>query len=181
MPENDLLQASTPVLRRAADLLDGVCEVLADPSRWCTSAYARNAEGEPIEGTVLEAVESSEVASRCVFAELLHQGFARGYRLVLATTGDAEDQIANEVTRAPASWILAARALDRVAWSLNEECARRTDELLAKYPSRQPDSPGQRVLWLTTWNDTASYEEAITCVGLAVRLLRAELDRRAQT
>jgi len=181
MPENGLLDdASTPLLRRAVELLDGVFDALVVPARWCRGAYAKDAEGERIEGRILDAVEGREVASRCMLGELLHQGLARGYRIEVATESEPADQSAVEVRHAAASWWLAALACDRVAWGLNEEHARRNDELLARYPSPEPDPPGRIVLWLTSWNDTATHEEAITCVVLAAQMLRAELNRRAK-
>jgi len=179
-PSPDLLQASTPLLKRAADLLDRVSEVFADESRWCRGAYAKDAEGEPIEGPILEAVERSEVASRCVLGELLHQGLARGYRIELETTDTPDGQIAHDIPRAPAGWMVAALALDLAVRSSNEQHTRRADALRAKYPPRRPITPGQVVLRTTVFNDNHSYEDAIRCVALAAQMLRAELDRRAQ-
>jgi hypothetical protein len=179
MPENGLLSASTPSIRQAVQLLDDVVDALVDPAHRCKDAWASNREGERIDGPILEVV-AGDAASRCMLGELLHQGLLRGFRIEIATAEHGVGQVSIEITRAPASLMVAARALDRVAWSLNEEHARRTDELLARYPSPEADQPGRVVLWLTSWNDTASHAEVLSCVTRAVEMLRAELDRRAK-
>ncbi len=180
MSENAWLdEQAVPIVWRAITLLDACFDVLVKPERWCQGAWAKDAEGKPIAGTIVEAVESSQVASRCTSGELLHQGLARGYRIEIRSPRARGDQIASEVTRAPASWMVAALALMLVARSFDAQRALRADELRAKCPSPRPMPPGQVVLQLTVWNDTASYEDAITCVVLAAQMLRAELDRRA--
>lgn len=118
MPEDAWLDEQlVPIVRRAIALLDATFEALVDPARWCKDAYARDAEGEPIGGEIAQAVESDQVASRCMFGELLHQGLARGYRIEIATRPDHGEQAAIKLRRAPASWKLAAVALSIAALS----------------------------------------------------------------
>ena len=71
-------------------LLDEVVDVISDRSRWYEGAWAKDAQGERIEGPVLAAVESERTARRCVFGELVHQGLRRGYGLELAVEPDDE-------------------------------------------------------------------------------------------
>lgn len=58
MSENALLNESTPLIQRAVALLDDTVEVLATPELWCRGAFAKDASGTPIGGSIVEAVES---------------------------------------------------------------------------------------------------------------------------
>jgi hypothetical protein len=181
MPENGLLDASTPSIRRAVELLVGVFDALVDPAHWCRGALACDREGEPIDGPILEVV-AGVATSRCLLGELLHQGLTRGYEIEIASVDYLGGQVPIEITRAPASWMVGGSAVAFVERSLNPQRARRADKLRAKHSSLQPITPGQAVLRLAVWNDNSSggHDEVISCVALAVQMLRAELDRRAQ-
>jgi hypothetical protein len=181
VPENNArFDEPTPVVRRAIALLDSTFEALATRERWCKGAFAKDAEGDPIEGRIVEAVESPEVASRCAFAELLHQGLASGFRIEIATMSDRWEQLAAEVTRAPASWMLAGEALALAAVAAIEERGLGTVHLKLEQELRsRPLRVGQVVLTSIHINDRGTYEDAVWTVALATKLLRAELARRA--
>lgn len=168
---------STTVIRRALGVLYDVFDELAEPSRWCQDAYARDAAGRPIEGELLAAIESPAAASRCLFSSLVHQGLARGYAIEVATE-PGEEQCATEVTRAPRSWVLAATALSRMALERLVEQQLLHDE--RKTESSEIKRLGQLIVAATViLNDDGSYEDAIWVVVLAAGLLEDELDRRA--
>ena len=179
MSENERFDEATPVIRRAIALLDATFEALADPARWCKGAYARDAAGKPIGGSIVAAVESKRATSRCVFGELLHQGLQRGYRIEIATLPGWGEQTAAEVTRAPANWMLAGAALSLVALSTIEEETRQLGAAEPKADSKPPSGArrvGQFVLTSIGVNDRGNYEDAIWSVVLAAEVLRAELD-----
>ena len=180
MPGTPLLDKPTPVIWRAAALLDSSFEVLADPARWCRDAYATDAAGKPIRGKIVDAVEANEVASRCMFGELLHQGIARGYRIEIATKPGAAEQVAEEVTCAPASWQLAAVALAFAALSAAEDEAIEAAHFLdEREPPSSPMRVGEFVLASVFVNEHGTYEDAIWSLALAAEMLRVELDLRA--
>jgi hypothetical protein len=120
--EDARLTQSTPVIRRAVALLDDTFEALLKPERWCDDAWARDASGATIYGTILEAIESPQAESRCVFGELVHQGLRRGYRIEFLARG----LHATELRCAPASFWLAAEALAEVAVEVLAEMSRRS-------------------------------------------------------
>jgi len=121
MRENSPSDEPRLLIAKAITLLDDTFAALVDSARWCKRTYAKDAEGDPIKGAIIEAVGSHDVSRPSVFSELLHQGLAHGYRIEIATGADPTDQIANEVRHAPASWMLAAVTLANAAISLNEE------------------------------------------------------------
>jgi hypothetical protein len=178
--ENARLVESTPVIRQAIGLLDDSLQGISARERWCQGAWAKDAAGTAIGGAIIEAIESEQVASRCAFAKLVHQGLARGFRIEISVEADVE-QVATEVTRAPASWMLAATALVHAALVVATERQLCADEEEAEQSS--PSRPLRRrefVLLSVVVNDLGSYEDAITCLALGSEMLRAELDRRAQ-
>jgi hypothetical protein len=182
MSENAWLDRQlVPTVRRAIALLDATFDALVDPAHWCKDAYARDANGEPIGGEIAEAVASERVASRCMFGELIYQGLVRGYRIELATRPDHGEQAAFELSRAPASWKIAAIALSIAALSVysGEETTDEEPEAEQKAPVR-PLRLEVLVLAPVLLNDRGGYEPAISSVVLAAEMLRAELDRRAQ-
>lgn len=168
---------STTVIQRALAVLYGIFDELAEPSRWCQDAFARDAAGQPVEGELLAAIESPAAASRCLFSSLVHQGLARGYAIEVATE-PGEEQCVMEVTRAPRSWVLAATALSRTALEQLFEHQLLPDETKAN--SSEIKRLGQLIVAATViLNDDGSYEDAIWVVVLAAGLLEDELDRRA--
>lgn len=175
--EDRLAISSTGTIRRAAALLDAVFAELVDPMRWCKDAYVCDAAGELIEGPLLAAIESPAASSRCLFSSLLHQGLARGFRIEIETAPD-DERSASEVTRAPASWMLAGLAVASVAFE-----TLRTHGLLGPGTGEEPGKLrlGEFIVGTTVVvNDGTSYEDVIWTVALAAELLRAELDRRAE-
>ena len=182
MPESAWLDEQlVPVVWRAIALLDATYEALVDPTRWCKDAYARDAEGEPIGGEIAEAIESDQVASRCMFGELLHQGLARGYRIEIATSPDQGEQAAIELIRAPASFKLAAVALAIAALTTyaGDESAADVEPDAEQKPPLRPLRLEVFLLAPVLLNDRGDYASAIWSVTLAAEMLRAELDRRA--
>jgi hypothetical protein len=180
--EHARLTESTLVIRQAIGLLDLSLQGLSTPERWCQGSWAKDRAGMPIFGRIVEAVVSERVASRCNLAELLSHGLARGYRIEIAVEG--LDQAATEVTRAPASWMLAAFVLAYAALVVATE-----RQLLAKDKLENEELPppsgvlrrGEFILFSMVINDRArSHDEAFLCPAFAAEILRAELDRRAQ-
>jgi hypothetical protein len=183
MPENAWLDEQlSPIVRRAIALLDATYEALVDPARWCKDAYARDAEGEPIGGEIVAAVQSERAASRCMFGQLVFQGLARGYRIEIATSPDKGEQAATELTRAPASWKLAAVALSIAALTTyaGEENAADDEPDAEQKPPMRPLRLEVFLLAPVLLNDRGDYASAIWSVALAAEMLRTELDRRAE-
>lgn len=180
MSENVRITESTPVLRQAIGLLDDSLQGISTLERWCQGAWSKDVAGMPIFGSIVEAVESERVASRCAFAELVHQGLARGYRIEIAVLPDV-DQAATEVTRAPASWMLAASVLVLAALVIAAERKLYVDAQAGEErPPSRLASRGEFILLSIVVNDRGSYEDAISSLAFAAEMLRAELDRRAQ-
>jgi len=156
------LGASTPVIRRAVALLDATFEALVDPERWCDEAWARDAAGATISGTILEAIESPQAASRCLLGELVHQGLRRRYRIGFIASG----LNAVELCRAPASFWLAAEALAEVAAEVLTESEPPIHSAFAELPSAFSGPRGRRVLLSVELNEECSYEPIISTVVL---------------
>lgn len=179
-PHGLVVTASSGTIRRAAGLLDAVFDELVDPARWCKGAYVCGPAGEMIEGPLLAAIESPQAASRCLFSSLVHQGLVRGFRIELEPEAEKDGRAA-EVTRAPATWLLAAIVLTSIALDtldsrgLLPEPATGDDE-------HKPVRPGQLIVSSTiVFNDDCDYEDVIWAAALAPELLRGELDRRARS
>jgi hypothetical protein len=168
------LTQSTLVIRRAVALLDDTFDALLKPERWCDDAWARDAAGATIYGSVIEAIESPHTASRCLLGELTHQGLRRGYRIEFL----GRSQQPTELRCAPASFWLAAEALAEVAAEVLAENELPIRGVLPDFRLDASLPHGRRVLIPIELNEECSYEPVISTVVLAAEGLRAELDRR---
>jgi hypothetical protein len=168
--------ASKPVIERATALLDASFEALVVPARWCQGAWARDAAGQPIGGSIEEAVESELAAARCLFGELLHQALARGDRIEFRS----DSQVAVGLKQAPPSFWLAADALAHTSLYVLHE--RQLDRVGAAEPQFAGHvTRPERVLASVALNEEeGGYRDVVWALVLAAETLRAELDRRAE-
>jgi hypothetical protein len=177
--ENARLAQSTPVIRRAIALLDDTLQALAAPERWCQGAWARDAAGKPIDGAIIDAIRAKEVASRCNLAELVAQGLARGHRIEIASDRE-QVQAPTKVTRAPASWMLAADTLAHTAlWVLREKHLWPKEPTPEGEPRLRSIRRGERVLAPILVSELGTHADVTWCLVVAGETLRLELDRRA--
>jgi hypothetical protein len=175
--ENPQFTDSTPVIRRAVALLLATFDELVEPGHWCQHAWLRDRGGQPVAGSIVEAVKSQQAVRRCLLGALVHCGIRRGYRIEI-DIAPGRIQTFREIAQAPASWQLAADALART--SLYTLCERHLDPFYGESTFSEEMLASERIGIIVALNELGSYSDVIWAVVLAVETLRAELDRRRE-
>jgi hypothetical protein len=173
--ENPRFTDSTPVIRRAVALLLATFDELVEPGHWCQEAWACDRSGQPIGGTIVEAVESEKAVRRCLIGTLIHVGIRRHYRIAI-DTAPRRPQAFREIVEAPPSWLLAADVLGRA--SLYTLCERHPDPFYGEPTFSEEMLARERIGTIVALNELGSYSDVVWAVVFAVETLRAELDRR---